>query len=180
MRKYEKRMRYRASAALAALILAWIVAAGALYMLAQQRSAYALALAESKRAESSASTVARTEALIRDTAREREALEELVRTDVLTALEIIEEAGASAGVAVSIGGASVAEAGRGELLRSIAVVASAEGSFSALMHTLSLFETLPFLSAVESVTLERVGEGAAGRWRLSTRIRIFADASIPL
>lgn len=141
--------------------------------------------ADAKQDGERASASARLHALIRDAKAEEELLEDLARTDVLTAVKTIEAAGKSAGARVTVGGAtasqlvSKANSQAVKDLRVVSVTVNGEGSLQALLHAAELFEALPFISSIQSFELEELSSAAtksAGVWRLSVNMRIITTS----
>lgn len=135
------------------------------------------------------SAALRLHALSRDTKDARAQLDELVQADFLAIADTIEGVGKISGVKIKIGGAAPESGQQPQALNSPALnavdfVVEAEGSFAKLMHTVALFETLPVLSSIQNLELERVsvsseaGASKKAAWRLSGRIKVLTTHNI--
>lgn len=141
-----------------------------------ERDAQVASVAEARNMSERSSAALKMHALVRDTEGSRAALESALRVDVLAAARIVEKAGADARVPVHIGSVSAdSEHGSGLLPALFSVDAS--GSFSSLMHFVSLLETLPVPATLENVGVTTIGttEGSTGVWQLSARIRVMTS-----
>lgn len=99
--------------------------------------------------------------LILDTEEERAALGAyaLEQGSAATLIELLERDARAAGIAFEIGGVSVdPKDGPFDVLK---VSMRGQGSFTAVMRLLSLIETIPYASTVDSAALERE---SGGRW----------------
>lgn len=99
--------------------------------------------------------------LVADTEAERTALRSyaLEQGAAAALIELLERDARTAGIAFDIGGVSVdPKDGPFDVLK---VSMRGEGSFAAVMRLLSLIETIPYASTVDSAVLER---DPSGRW----------------
>ncbi len=149
-------------------LVAWGGFAYMINMLSSERLAYAdayvIAQQESERGE----LLTRLRATIQSTEVERAALESLTSVTILQAVQTIEAAGKTAGATnVVIGGATpVSNPPKGLAVYSVAL--TAQGTFVALMRTVSMFEKLPIPSTVEQFEISK-GEKA---WNLTARLQV--------
>lgn len=107
---------------------------------------------------------------VRDTNAERARLMNITDTTVVTIIDDIEDAAAAAGVKSVVDSISPTEAPAGDVsLSSYLVSIRSEGLFTALMHALALYETLPAPIMVEQVFIEHTGTA----WAMSVRVRVL-------
>lgn len=122
----------------------------------------------------------RVAAILVETEAERAMLDQFARLDVVAAVELLEQAGKSAGVIVTVTGANTETSGSaegGESLKPIAFSINASGSYAALMHAVELYERLPVALQIDQLDIERDQAVANGRtWNLSLRVRMLAIA----
>ncbi|MBI4133277.1 hypothetical protein HY478_01555 [Candidatus Uhrbacteria bacterium] len=127
------------------------------------------------------SAALRLHALARETKSEREKLEGVAHSDILEILNTVEAIARDSKIPIHIGEA-VSEVGSDSSspLRSASFVIGASGSFSDLLHVVSLLESLPIPSSIADVHLERLTELSKGapQWRVVTRVRFFTTADI--
>jgi len=141
-------------------------------MLSDARAAYASKLEESEQQKTREQSLTRVQSVIRDTEAERAAIERLISVSVVQAVDIVEAAGeAAGGKSVEIVSASPATAPKE--LSGLSIVVTMEGTFPALMRAVSLFESLPIPSVVETVDIEK----SEGMWRLTARLKLFLAAN---
>lgn len=123
----------------------------------------------------------RLSSIITETEDERAQLDAFAKLDVVAAVEMLEAAGKSAGIDVTVAGAH-AESGTalatGELLQPITFAVNASGSYAALIHAVELYERLPLAVQIQQLDIVRdTGLGAGRNWNLSMRIRILVIAT---
>jgi len=111
--------------------------------------------------------------LARDTERSRLALRAITADkDVVALIQLLEDAGNIAGVKVSID--AVSSGVDEEVLQSVVVSMSANGSFNEVNHLLSLVEALPAASSITQFELER--ENATSQnWNVQIRVRFLIE-----
>jgi hypothetical protein len=125
----------------------------------------------------------RISALAADTQVERNQLDTLVGSGVVSIVNVIEAAGTSAHVNAQVSdaipeGAAVGLPG-GAQLQAVGFVVQAQGGFTALMQAVTLFEALPLPSSVEQVELQQAtatDPHAALLWNMTVRIRVLTTA----
>lgn len=108
--------------------------------------------------------------LVADTEAERAELRShsLEQGSAAALIELLERDARGTGIAFSIGGVAVdPKDGPFDVLK---VSMRGQGSFSAVMRLLSLIETIPYASTVESVALEREMDG---RWSATFTIGVL-------
>lgn len=122
----------------------------------------------------------RMHALAVDTALARTRLDDLLDTDVISAVEMLEGAGKAAKVKIQLSDAqSDTGVQSGSNVKAVGFVVSAEGSFASLMRLLTLLETLPLPSSLTRFDLEHTSGGSeANSWRLNSYIRVLTTADI--
>ena len=123
----------------------------------------------------------RVHSLARETSLDRGALDILVTNDVLQMISVIERVGVDSGVEIEIGQSLAALPGTIEQpLNTVGFVVQADGTYTALVHAVELFHSLPQPSVVDQVQLEFAeDEGKAGVWKLSVRPRCFTISELP-
>ncbi|MDP2665417.1 MAG: hypothetical protein Q8P23_02065, partial [bacterium] len=127
------------------------------------------------------STALRLRTLARDTKDLRDELQRILAVDVLSAVDTIEGVGAITGADIRIGAAvPEVETSEGDSadVEVVGFLVEGEGSLNELLRTISLFETLPLASVVQSVEIERVGSGQT--WRIVARIQVLTGANTSL
>lgn len=160
-------------------VLVWVVFGFFVWQVGVEQERYATARAEGKLREEQEKTGGQLHTLVRETEGERHALEALVQSDVVAAASAIEAAGAASGATVVVEGATSEQVGEG--IRAITVVANLEGTFQSLMRAVTLFESLPFPSKVESLDIESSSgdtRSAKSLWRMSAKIRFITTSTI--
>ncbi len=122
----------------------------------------------------------RLSAIIADTVSERAQLDAFATLDVVAAVEMLEQAGKSAGINVTVAGAN-AESGTqlptGEMLQPVAFSINASGPYASLMHAVELYERLPLAIQIRQLDIVRntaTTKNAPRTWDLSMRVRILA------
>jgi hypothetical protein len=139
-----------------------------------ERVEYVAAATAAQEAELRGESASRLRATIHDTEVERASLDGLLDIGILRAVEVLETTGRQAGATeVTIGEATpmpltAAPAG----LTSVSIVVNMQGSFSALIRALSLYETLTIPSILEQFEMEEVGSA----WRATARVRVYHTA----
>jgi hypothetical protein len=135
-----------------------------------ERAEYVAASTAAQEAELRGQSASRLRASVHDTEVERAALESLLETGILRAVEILETTARQAGATdVSIGEATPMPVGNSTALTSVSIVVNMQGSFSALMRAVSLYETLTVPSTLEQFEMEEVGSA----WRATMRVRVY-------
>ena len=124
----------------------------------------------------------RISALAADTKDERQRLDSLVQSDLVSIVGIIEEAGKNARIKATVSDAlpdaSQRELPGGALLQVVSFVVQAQGTFSDMIKLAGIFERLPLVSSIESIDLERAtgGDPKVSLWHLTTRIRVMTTS----
>lgn len=162
--------------AIASLLLAavlWSAFGYLVFVLPRERAEYVEALAASAQEAVRAESSSRVKAIIQDTEVERGALLSLLQVPLIDAIKVVEDAARAGGArTVSIGEvtpvAVKAPSPAAPPTTRVAVVVQAEGTFSALMRVISLFEVLTIPSNLDSVDLEKT----ENTWRLTARLTL--------
>jgi hypothetical protein len=152
----------------------WAVFVLEMFALANEREAHATALANSKEILMRDESQARLKATVRDTAPEREALNKLFAPNLLAVVEAIEKTGTQAGAqSVRLGEATPHSAPPGSLtdIQTVAIVVTLEGSFSALVRAMSLYETLAIPATLEQFEMEKTATATV--WRATARLKVI-------
>jgi len=114
---------------------------------------------------------ASVQSLARDTLEQRNALKNLTAdASAVEALEMIEAAGETARVSVSID--SVGSGNEEGVFERITVSMRAEGSFSRLIHFVSLLDTLPIPAYVEQYGIDKTESGG---WQIRVREHMLLE-----
>jgi len=106
--------------------------------------------------------------LVAQTASVREQLEAyfISKEGVVSFIELLEGVGQSAGAAVSIQNVEETPLDGSDVLESLRVSITAEGSWESVVHFLGLLEYLPYESSVGDVVFSR----SDSAWRLDARV----------
>ncbi len=131
---------------------------------------------------------ARLHAAVADTVSQRQALEGLIPSDILSVAGMLADAGTSAGVSLQLSNALPESAPSSSDANPIYVVGfdiQAQGSFSALMRAIAILETLPIAASVERFDVQTNDSGATpsssasgAAWHMSAYIRALTTAPI--
>lgn len=149
---------------------AWCGFAALAWQISNERFQYAELSLRAEAAAERGESAARLHTLVQSTAPERARLESVVGVSILDAVEMIERAGNESGISVTINEATpLGTTPQG--LSTVGVALAAEGSFPALMRTLSLLEVLPFPATIEQFDLTKSDKN----WRLSARLKIITS-----
>ena len=159
-------------------ILLWVGYGVMVWQLSAERERYATLQSDiaSRQEEEEVNTRLRT--LVRDTTEERDVLQALTQTDILTAVSTIEAAGRASGTNLTIQNVTEPSGSAGGV-RTVTLTTHAEGSVSALIKTLVLLESLPFPSVVESVRFEANDTPQSTRtntWQMTTRLHVITTS----
>lgn len=157
--------------ALLVSILLWGIFGYLVWQLYVERDQYISAASAAEEADLRGQSASRLHATVRDTEVERAAINSLLDMGVLRIVEILETTARQAGATeVSVGAAtpqSVTGAPAG--LTSVSVVINMQGSFSALVRAMGLYETLTIPSMLEQFSIENID----GKWRATARVRAY-------
>ena len=123
------------------------------------------------------SSSARVHAIARDTENLRRELEDLTQVQILEAADSIEQVGKSTDAAITIGSAMPNPQENKNAPKSVSFLIEAEGTFSSIMHTAALLETLPFASRIASMEFQSVSSESSkvSAWRLRARLHLLTD-----
>lgn len=149
------------------------------------RTLYTAEKLDASQKEERARATQRLHALVRDSESERAVLEELARTDALTAAEAIEAAGKAAGTRTVVRGATASALGGvskspiAKDLRAVEMLVDSEGRLQSILNAIKLFEALPFLSSIRSIEMDQASGGnQSDLWRAVIRIRIITTSAV--
>ncbi len=159
-----------------ALLALVVYQAGAIREEARTRAAFA---ADREQQSDRSAYAQRVAAVIAETEDERAKLDAFAKLDVVSVVELLESAGTSAGLTVTVAGAqaeSGAQLPTGELVQPVAFSVNTSGSYAAVMRALDLYEHLPLASQIEQLDIARDASGSGRTWSLSMRIRIMTLA----
>jgi hypothetical protein len=137
--------------------------------------------------ETKAASAIRLRAIAQDTVAERAKLESFFHADIVSIVNMIEAVGKAAEVKVTVSNV-IPENVPSQVAGNAKIVATgfvieADGRFSALMHVLRLFETLPIPSVLGRLDMEHnpsaAGSGSSDTWHMNVYIRVLStsDAS---
>jgi len=153
-------------------LLAWGAFGFAVLKMNSDRAGYVDAAIIAREESARGENATRLHSTIQSSAVERAALEGVVGVTILDAVETIEAAARDAGASeVKIGEASTQNTSA-QKLSTVSVVLTASGSFIAIVRAVSLLETLPLPSVVESFEISKTET----TWRLTTRLRVTLAA----
>ncbi len=124
----------------------------------------------------------RVKSLAASTEPERAQLEVMLKTDLVTIINTLEQAGKSAGVQAKVSDASLAGTQaiqNGDPIRAVIFSIQASGNYAQIMHAAQLYESLPLLSTVEQIEIERLQSESSKTavWNMLVRIRVFTTSS---
>lgn len=94
----------------------------------------------------------------------------LKEEDVIEFLTLVETIGKEQGVSLTTNSLTVQPINNS--FETLVVNVSVEGVYPAIMHTLKLFEHLPYQVTLTTVRLEKINEGTEGVWRSLYEIRV--------
>ena len=125
-------------------------------------------------------------ALIADTAADRASLASLITVDPSSLAGMIDGAGKSAGVGITISSALSENApgeSNGAPVQAFSFIATAAGSFSTVLRGGELLETLPVPSSIKELQLTRTPDtagasSAAGPWQMNAQVQVLTASTI--
>lgn len=129
------------------------------------------------------SLAVRTRAVAQETAPARARLEQVLAVDVGSAATLLQDTGKTTRVAVKLSNAlpeappSAPAVNSGPSVQAVGFSLEADGTFSALVRTAQLLETLPLASRVERLDIQ-TGGTAAAPWRMNVYIRVLTTSAI--
>lgn len=141
------------------------------------------AIREYMQAHTSVESSNQMRALISATESTRTQIDEVLTIDILSLVEMVENAGTDAGVAVRVSNATpdVAPFKNNATQKSISSIRfsiEGQGTFGKLFAALALLENLPIPARIEEVTFLRQGENVNTPWTLQVRMRILTALPI--
>lgn len=122
----------------------------------------------------------RTHAIVADTTEERDRLDAFVAPEVSTIAAALRAVGKTGGVTISLGSATpenVPGASDQSSIQAVGFSLQADGTFSALMRTIQLIESLPLASHIDRFDLQRGPDATSARWHMNVYIRILTAAA---
>ncbi len=123
----------------------------------------------------------RLRVLAAETKAEREQLERIAGMEIISIVNMIENAGRAAGVPATVSDAlpetPAIDLPAEKRLVPVAFVVKSSGSFVDIIHMVELLELLPLPSAVSQMELERDKDGT---WIANIKVRVFTAASVSL
>ena len=162
---------------LALALLAWTGVGFFAWTISGAKSERLARLVVTHQSSNDAANAVRIHGLAEDTAQARAALGTLLTTDVVSVANAIESAGKGIGVDTKVSsvlpeGAPTQSPG-GPPVQAVGFVVSADGKFSALMHTVALFETLPVPSQITRLDISKTPGEASDAWHLDLYIKVL-------
>ncbi len=151
------------------------------WTIAQEKQDRTALLADAQETLVRQAAAARLHGLVVDTVDVRKGLEALVPADVISIAGLIQDVGKSTGVSLELSNALQESSESGsDSVHAVGFVIQGEGSFSALMQTLALLETLPIASSIQRFDIQRTSSDPTAKavWRMSLHIRALTSASI--
>ena len=142
-------------------------------------SDYASALANAQQSSTAQYSSVRMHAMAQDTTPERTALEQLLASDVVSVVTLLEGVGKTAGTTLKLSGAlpETPPAGlpQGSPIQAVGFAVEADGKFAALMRVVQLLENLPVPSSVVRLDVQHAS-GGGDVWHLSVYIKVLMSA----
>lgn len=170
-----------------AAVLAWAAVGLFAWIIATDEVDRALYVQVMQETESKEAIATRLHAIVQDTAEQRAQLDSILRMDVVSIVDMIEEVGKAAGVRITVSNAipenvPPSQAAGGAGIIATGFVVEAQGRFSTLMRVVQLFETLPIPSTLGRLDMERTAKpgnlGTSDTWRMNAYIRVLTTADI--
>lgn len=128
---------------------------------------------------------AQVRSLARETAADREVLEQSANVDLLSAVNAIESIGDTIGVKVHVSDAQTEKTITGKAgtlpVNAVNLSIDAEGGFASMMRVFEMIETLPFSATVEQMSLSRGQQADTGKnipWNLMIKLHVLTTATI--
>ncbi len=160
----------------ALLVLATAMWGGVWFLVANlgsERVAYADALTQSHQQDIRGETATRAHLTVQATEVERAALASLVNVSIVQAVDAMEKAGRDAGASNVAVSEATPISGSPDGLAQYSITINANGSFSAIMRTISLFETLPFPASLEQFDIAHNDK----QWHVTAHLRVVLAAT---
>ena len=177
-----KRLSLLSYALLVLALCAWGAVIYAGYRIEAAASIRADAINVAQQQADQTAYVGRLHSLVGETALGRAQLESLMSSDVVAIVSGLESAGKNVHAKVTTAapeGTPTTLPGGGQL-QAVGFAVNASGSFSDLMHALTVYEHLSLPSTVEGVDIEALDQTAAkaAPWNMTVHIRIITSAVI--
>jgi hypothetical protein len=150
------------------------------FLISDAKTSYVAAVQDAQQQFTEQNSSVSIRAVVQDTAQERAQLDTLLSPDVASIANTLRNVGKAAKVSVKLGGA-VPEYGEPQDTSGIQAVdftLSADGSFSALMRTEALIETLPLPSSIERFDIQR-NAATGDSWHMDISTRVLTTAVAP-
>ena len=171
---------------LAVAVCVWGGVAYFVSVIFSEESAHALKTADAQLESEQQAAMIRLHALARETKNDRESLAEIARADAIEIVQTIEAAGRDAAIPIEIGQALTAPSrGTVSSLHSIDFIVDMEGTFSAVLHAISLLESLSIPSLISDMQFEQVPampnaskKSSAHRWRAVVHMRFLTTVEV--
>jgi hypothetical protein len=179
-----RRFTYLAWTLLTLAIIAWIAVAYFAQAITAQEDARAAALEAQQQSSDAQSSSVRLHALAQDTEPDRTTLEGDLAVGIAPIANTLKNAGTSAGVDLTLSGAlpePASSSGGSDSVGAVGFVVEGTGTFSALMRTVQLLETLPLPSSVQQLDIQQIPDpsGKPGEtWHLNANILVLTTSSI--
>ncbi len=158
----------------AAATVAWMGVGYFAHIVLGERDAYTSRVGTIDQAAQMQAASLRMHALVQDSVDERAKIEKLANVPLLSAVNAIESVGKITGGKLQISDASPARDVRrdkGLVLHAVTFLVQSEGSFSTLVKTLELLESLPLPIAIDGLDIARPPLGTAF-WGLSGGVAV--------
>jgi hypothetical protein len=175
-------MKSRSLIALTVLVIALVAFVGLFYVSGALLSAAdnrAQEIETRARALDRAAQTQRVHAAVAETADERAAIDGIVNIDIVSTAQLLEDTGGRAGANMKVtnaapGTGTTALAG-GDTLRPMLFTLAGDGSLSALLKAVQLYERMPLAARVTQLQFTRTPEsGAAKPWHLDLNLQVLA------
>ena len=128
-------------------------------------------------------SIARVHSFLTSTAADRQKLDGLTRMDIVSIVDMIEQAGKTAGVDAQINNVPspiVSALARSTTLPTLDFIVQAQGTFAQVMKAAAFFQSLPVPSSVQELSFERLPGSGSALWHMSARVRIVSSPTTSL
>lgn len=172
-------IKYTAWFLLVSAIAAWVGVGFFGWVIARDRAALVQKRQTAQEQSLQYEAAARIHAMAQGTTQERTRVENILNAGVVSAADTIESAGKASGVRITLGGATPENTSvkiPGMSVQGIGFAVDGEGSFSALVRAVQLFETLPLPSVLRRYELERSSSASGGKWTMHAYITMLTTA----
>jgi hypothetical protein len=170
---------------LALAVLAWIGVGFCAYQIGSLEDARDADTQSSQQSSQQAIQASYVHGIVSSSADERAQLDALTTIDPASLADMIDSAGASAGVGLTINNTSaedVSSVGGKTAQQGFSFLATSQGSFASVMHAASLLESLPVPSSVQVINFshpQAAPDAATGNaeWQMNAQVQILSASN---